>query len=383
MEVGEVVEPLTAARPAPAGATFGVEEEFHLVDPETYRLTRSPALAEAVLHHEVGPHLHAEITTTQLESATGVCTGLADLRAELVTTRAEAAGAAARAGVRILAASTHPFDSWHDQDITPAPRYHAMVDRWAGLALQQDICGCHVHVGVPDLDTAVAVMDRARPYLPVLLAMTGSSPFHDGVDTGHDSYRTIWWSRWPTTGPPEYLGSADRFREVVDGLVTSGVIADASHLYWDLRPSSHLPTLEFRLADVCTEVDDVVLHAALVRSLVRTLAGRAERGEPCPQPRPELLRAARWRAARHGLDDQLFDVLQNELVPARTAVRRLLTELREDLVDHDEWSTVVELVERLFERGTSASRQRRTWRRTGDWREVAARIVREGTALEN
>ena len=383
MDVDEVAAPLAAARPAPAGVTFGVEEEFHLVDPLTYRLTRSPALVQAVLRKEAGRHLHAEITTTQLEAVTGICTGLADLRAELVTTRAEAAGAAARAGVRILAASTHPFDSWHDQDITPAPRYQAMVDRWAGLALQQDICGCHVHVGVPDLDTAVAVMDRARPYLPVLLAMTGSSPFHDGVDTGHDSYRTIWWSRWPTTGPPEYLGSADRFREVVDGLVTSGVIADASHLYWDLRPSSHLPTLEFRLADVCTEVDDVVLHAALVRSLVRTLAGRAERGEPCPQARPELLRAARWRAARHGLDGQLFDVLQNELVPARTAVRRLLTELREDLVDHDEWSTVVELVERLFERGTSSSRQRRTWLSTGDWRQVAARIVREGTALES
>jgi YbdK family carboxylate-amine ligase len=383
VEVDEAAAPLAAARHAPAGATFGVEEEFHLVDPDSYRLTRSPALAEAVLRREVGPHLHAEITTTQLESVTGICTGLADLRAELVTTRAEAAGAAARAGVRILAASTHPFDSWHDQDITPAPRYQAMVDRWAGLAMQQDICGCHVHVGVPDLETAVAVMDRARPYLPVLLAMTGSSPFHDGVDTGHDSYRTMWWSRWPMTGPPEYFGSADRFEEVVAGLVTSGVIADGSHLYWDLRPSSHLPTLEFRLADVCTEVDDVVLHAALARSLVRTLAARAEGDEPCPQVRPELLRAARWRAARHGLDGQLFDVLQKELVPARTAVRRLLTELRVDLVDHDEWSTVVELVERLFERGTSSSRQRRTWLGTGDWRQVAARIVREGTALEN
>ncbi|HET6391547.1 MAG TPA: YbdK family carboxylate-amine ligase, partial [Blastococcus sp.] len=253
-------------------------------------------------------------------------------------------------------------------------------DRWAGLALSQDIVGCHVHVGVPDLDTAVAVMDRARPYLPTLLAMTGSSPFHDGVDTGHHSYRTMWWSRWPTTGPPEYLGSAERFHEVVEGMVTSGVIADASHLYWDLRPSSHLPTLEFRLADVCTEVDDVVLHAALVRSLVRVLADRTG---PCPQPRPELLRAARWRAARHGLDDGLFDPVRGDLVPARVAVRRLLTELREDLRDHDEWDVVVEMVERLFERGTSSARQRRTWLRTGDWREVAAGIVREGTALEN
>lgn len=383
MDAAEVAEPLAAARPAPAGATLGVEEEFHLVDPVGYRLTRSPDLARAVLRGEVGPHLHAEITTTQLESATGICSSLETLRAELITTRAEAAGAAARAGVRILAASTHPFDSWQQQDITPAPRYQAMVDRWAGLAVQQDICGCHVHVGVPDLETAVAVMDRARPYLPVLLAMTGSSPFHDGVDTGHHSYRTMWWSRWPMTGPPEYLGSAARFREVVDGLVTSGVIADGSHLYWDLRPSSHLPTLEFRLADVCTEVDDVVLHAALVRSLVRVLATRAEAGEECPQPRPELLRAARWRAARHGLDGQLFDPLRCELVPARTAVRRLLAELRDDLTDRGEWSAVVELVERLFERGTSSARQRRTWLRTGDWRQVAAGIVREGTALEN
>jgi YbdK family carboxylate-amine ligase len=364
----------------PAGTTFGVEEEFHLVDPVTYRLTRSPALAQVVMRQESGPHLHAEITTTQVESATGVCTSLSQLRAELVTTRAEAAGAAARAGVRILAASTHPFDSWQQQDITPAPRYQAMVERWAGLAQQQDICGCHVHVGVPDLGTAVAVMDRVRPYLPVLLAMTGSSPFHDGVDTGHHSYRTMWWSRWPTTGPPEYFGSAERFHEVVAGMVTSGVIADSSHLYWDLRPSSHLPTLEFRLADVCTEVDDVVLHAALVRSLVRVLADRTE---PCPRPRMELLRAARWRAARHGLADGLFDPVRGDLVPARVAVRRLLTELREDLRDHDEWDVVVDMVERLFERGTSSSRQRRTWLRTGDWREVAARIVREGTALEN
>jgi len=378
-------DPVPAPPPveATAGVTFGVEEEFHLVDPVTYRLTRSPALAEAVMRHESGRHLHAEITTTQLESATDVCRSLSDLRTELVTTRAEAAGAAARAGVRILAASTHPFDSWHQQDITPAPRYTAMVDRWAGLAVQQDIVGCHVHVGVPDLETAVAIMDRARPYLPVLLAMTGSSPFHDGVDTGHASYRTMWWSRWPTTGPPEYLGSAERFHEVVTGLVASGVVADASHLYWDLRPSYHLPTLEFRLADVCTEVDDVVLHAALVRSLVRVLAGRAARDEPCPRPRAELLRAARWRAARHGLEGELFDAVTRELVPARVAVRRLLGELRDDLRDHDEWDVVVELVERLFVRGTSATRQRRTWLRTGDWREVAAGIVREGTALES
>jgi carboxylate-amine ligase len=372
--------PATAA--AVAGATFGVEEEFHLVDPVSYRLTPSPALAVAAMRQEAGVHLHAEITTTQLETATGICEGLSELRAELVATRTEAAAAAARAGVTLLAASTHPFDSWQQQTLTPAPRYEAMVDRWAGLAWQQDITGCHVHVGVPDVHTAVAVMDRSRPYLPVLLAMTGSSPFHDGVDTGYDSYRTLWWSRWPNAGPAEYMGSVGRFRGVVAALVASGVIADASHLYWDVRPSYHLPTVEFRLADVCTHLDDAVLHAALVRSLVRVLAGRAERDEPCPQPPPELLRAARWRAARHGLSGELFDLVHCDLVDARIVVRRLLAELEDDLRDHDEWADVEELVQELLSRGTSASRQRRTWLRTGDRREVAAGIICEGTPQE-
>ena len=369
-------------QPVPAGATFGIEEEFHLVDPETFELTPSPELCAAALRGEIGPRIHAEIVTTQLETVSGVCETLDGLRAEIVAARGEAAKAAARAGVVVLPTSTHPFEGWQQQVITPAPRYQAIVDRWAGLASQQDICGCHVHVGVPDLETAVAVMDRARPYLPVLLAMTGSSPFHDGVDTGYESFRTLWWGRWPNTGPPEYLGSAARFEEVVAGMVASGVIGDRSHLYWDLRPSYHFPTLEFRLADVCTDVDDAVLHAGLVRSLVRVLAARAERGEPCPQPRPEFLRAARWRAARDGIAGELFDPVLGVTVDARLAVRRLLTELEDDLRAHGEWAEIGELVARLFSRGTSAARQRQIWLRTGDRREVAARMVAGGVPGE-
>jgi len=250
-----------------------------------------------------------------------------------------------------------------------------MVRRWGALATQQDICGCHVHVGVPDLDTAVAVMDRARPYLPVLLALTGSSPFHGGVDTGYESFRTVWWSRWPITGTPEHLGSAGAFRDVVDGLVAAGVIADASHLYWDVRPSWHLPTLEFRLADVCTDLDDVVLHAALVRSLVRVLAGRVTAEVDGPDPRPELLRAARWRAARDGVAGELFDPVGGFLVEASEAVHRLLAELEEDLRGAGEWDEVVALTDQLLARGTSASRQRVTWLRSGDPRAVAAELL--------
>ncbi|HYH25132.1 MAG TPA: glutamate--cysteine ligase [Blastococcus sp.] len=368
----------TVAGPPAAGVTVGVEEEFHLVDPATFALAPAPGLVVAAARHELGDRLHAEITTTQLEATTGICRTLGELRAELAASRACARAAAGDAGVALLAASTHPFAGWRDQRITPAPRYEAMVARWAGLALRQDICGCHVHVGVPDLETAVAVLDRVRPYVPVLLAMTGSSPFHEGADTGYESYRTLWWGRWPNTGPPEHLGSAQRYREVVDGLVASGVVADGSHLYWDVRPSARLPTLEFRLADVCTDLDDAVLHAALVRSLVRVLAARAQRGEPAPDVRPELLRAARWRAARDGLGGRLFDPDTGVLVEARAAVEGLLAELTGDLADRGEEDEVRELVHRLLARGTSAARQRSTWRRTGDLREVAAWIVREG-----
>jgi carboxylate-amine ligase len=361
-----------------AGTTLGVEEEYHLVDPETLALAPCPELSMAAVRHDLGTRIRAEITTTQLEVATGVCRTLGEVRAELTAARQEAGAAAGSAGAAVLAASTHPFGTWEQQQITAAPRYEAMVERWAALALQQDICGCHVHVGVPDAETAVAVMDRARGYLPLLLAMTGSSPFHRGTETGYESYRTLWWSRWPNTGIPEHFGSAERYREVVEDLVVSGVVADASNLYWDLRPSSHLPTLEFRLADVCTDLDAAVLHAALARSLVRVLADRARRDLPFAPLRSELLRAARWRAARQGLEGQLFDPALGELVEAHLAVGRLLAELEDDLRDRGEWDEVGELVRALFARGTSAARQQGTWRRTGDTRAVAEAVVREG-----
>ncbi len=362
------------------GRTLGVEEEFHLVDPDSLAVTPGPVASAAALAGEAGAFVHPEIATTQLETATGICTSLAEVRADVLAGRAQAAAAAARDGLLVFPASTHPWDSWHTMPVTPGERYEAMVDRWAGLARQQDICGCHVHVGVPDLDTAVAVLDRTRPYLPVLLAMTGSSPFHDGLDTGYESWRTLWWTRFPHAGAPEPLGDADGYRRVLAGLVASGVVEDGSHLYWDVRPSARLPTIEFRLADVCTTLDDAVLHAALVRSLVRVLAGRARHGEAVPELRPELLRAARWRAARSGLSGPLFDPLRGELVDPREAVGALLAELEADLADAGEWDEVTARVQDLLGRGTSAARQRSTWLRTGDRRAVAEQVVREGAA---
>src|SRR3954454_12741991 len=222
-------------RPAVA-ATFGVEEEYHVVDAATLALRDSPDLGAAASHGELGPRLQAEIASTQLETATAVCTTLTELRTELLAARCEAAQAAESVGAALVAASTHPTASWRDQRLTSRVRYIELFERWGLLALQQVICGCHVHVSVPDLDTAISVMDHARPYLPTLLALTGSSPFTEAVDTGYESYRTIWWSRWPTTGAPEPLGDAASYQATVADLQRAGLIEDSTHLYWDMRP---------------------------------------------------------------------------------------------------------------------------------------------------
>ena len=371
----EAVSPQGRAQP-PVGSTLGLEEEYHVLDAETFALHDDDALVAAAAEGRFGSRVHAEIATTQLEIATAVCGSLDELREELAASRREAAAAAATAGGVIMAASTHPFASWRDQRLTCRPRYLAMLERWGVLALQQVICGCHVHVSVPDLDSAVAIMDHARPYLSVLLAMTGSSPFHEGIDTGYDSYRTEWFARWPVAGPAEPLGDTATYLSLVQRLKAAGVIDDASHLYWDVRPSLRYPTLEFRVADMCTDIDDAVLLAALIRALCRVLARRVQVGEPPLAVRSEVLRGARWRAARYGLRDRLLDVHAGRLVSAAVAVRGLLGELRDDLEDRGEWDEVEALALRLLARGTSAQHQR-TWLHDGlSQEQIAQRLAR-------
>lgn len=360
------------------GQTLGVEEEYHLVDATTY----APLATEAGAALS-GPtdRLCTEISTTQLETSTQVCHTLSDVRAELTAARVEAAEAAARIDGRIVAVGIHPFSTWRQQRLTPEPRYARIYERYgAGLALQQALCGCHVHVGMPDLDTAVAVMDRARPYLPVLLAMTGSSPLSEGLDTGYESYRTQSFARWPTAGPPDVVGDGQGFRHLVGQLQSSGVIKDASNLYWDVRPSVRYPTLEFRIADVCTTLDDAVLHAGVVRSLCRVLAARAATEAPVPSLRSEVLRAARWQAARHGLGGELMDPRTGGFTQAPAVVDSVLEELREDLEAHDEWAEVQALTTALLARGTSADQQRAWLRRGASLQDLTARLAAETTS---
>ncbi|MBW3649754.1 MAG: glutamate--cysteine ligase [Actinobacteria bacterium] len=366
--------------------TVGVEEEYHLVDAETLALRSDEPVVEAAKARLAceGPGggsasggVAAEISSSQVEVATRVCTTLEEVRTELVRLRRLANSAAAEHGCRILAMATHPFSTWREQRLTDNPRYVGLFERWGLLALQQLITGCHVHVAVEDADLAIAVLDRLRPWLPPLLALSASSPFWEGSDTGYASYRTVWWDRWPITGPPEPLGSRAAFDELVRTMVACGAVDDSSHLYWDVRPSHRFPTLEFRIADVCPSVDDAVLQAALARSLTRTFAKQVQQGRPVVPDRIELVRLARWRAARYGLSKNLVDPLEWELRPAAEVVASLLALLRPDLEEHREWEEVEALTSRILRGGGAAARYRAVMARTGDLVAVTAAAVAE------
>lgn len=358
------------------GHTIGVEEEYQLVDAGTLQLADRPGVV-AEAERLLGDRAQGEISTGQLEIGTDVVRTLGQVRAELLRLRRGAAQAAERCGARILAAGTHPTGSWRQQRLTPDARYLDLVERWRLLALTQTITGCHVHVGVDDPETAVRLLEHLRADLPVLLALSGSSPYWEGDDTGYTSYRTLWYGRWPVTGSPEVFASRAEYERTVADLVAAGIVDDASHLYWDARPSTRYPTVEVRVADTMPLVDDVVLHAGLARSLVRVAAGRAECDRPEQGVRTEVVRAARWRAARHGLDGTLFEVRERQQRPAAEVVRALLGRLRDDLDDAGEWDEVHALAEQALARGTSAARQRAVQARTGDMDAVVTSLLEE------
>jgi len=360
----------------PVGITLGVEEEYHLVDVRALGLADAPGVV-ASARELLGDDAQSEISTSQLEVATPVCSSLAQLRAQLVRLRAGADAAARAHGCQVLACGTHPFSSWLDQKLSAGERYVEVHDRLGLLALQQLIAGCHVHVSVPDPELAVRVLDRLRPDLHVLLALSGSSPFWEGVDTGYSSYRTQWFNRFPVTGTAQLVGDLACYDALVADLVATGMVRDASHLYWDVRPSTRFPTVEVRVADTCPLLDDVVLQAALVRSLVRVAADDAQREREFARPRSELVRAARWRAARFGVDGELFDLRGKRLRPGAELVQDLLARLRHDLEELGDWDEVAALADAALARGTSAARQRAVFARTGDLREVTRSVVAE------
>jgi carboxylate-amine ligase len=325
----------------------------------------------------VGDEVTNELYLSQIEVGTPVCRTLADVRAELVRLRRAVIAAAGRDGSRIAAAGTHPFSHWGDQALTPKPRYFGIAEDFQQLAREQIIFGCHVHVGIADRDAAIGVLNRVRPWLPSLLALSANSPFWLGLDTGFASYRTELFARFPMTGTPHTFASRAEYDDLIGSLAAVGVIDDASKIYWDVRPSSHVETLEFRVADVCLTIDEAVMIAGLCRALVWTCHDQNTRGEPVPPTRPELLRAAKFRASRFGLEGELIDVHARRSVPAPEIINTLLAFLRPAFEQAGEWDEVVALVQQTLGRGNGAHRQRAAFARSGRLEDVVDLIVEE------
>ncbi|GIF98915.1 carboxylate-amine ligase [Catellatospora citrea] len=357
--------------------TLGVEEEFLLLDTCGSNLP----VADEVLARLSGQALEQsrhEFRESMIEMVTPVCGDLAQLREHLASSRAEAAAAGAALGARLVAVGATPL---REAAITrpAAERYERIIGHFGPVALDPALCGCHVHVGVPDRELAVQVCNHLRPWLPVVQAIAANSPFHAGVDTGYASWRSIQMERWPSLGPSPYFASAAEYDRTVQQLITAGVMLDVGMVLWYARPSARYPTVEVRVADVLPTVDDAVVVAGLVRALVVTVVDDIRAGLPAPRLRTGLLTAAHWRAARDGLEGHLVNATTGELVPAWELVDDLLRFVGPALTRDGDLRTVIAGLDRLRIEGSGAERQRRVHRRTGDVRDVLAYLAAETT----
>ena len=357
--------------------TLGVEEEYQVIDAATRELHPD---AERLLHRAqaaLGDDVQPELMQSQIETATPVCATLADVRAALTDARRALIRTAATYDDRIGAAGTHPFSDWRTQQTTPKPRYQGLSDNFQQLARELVIFGCHVHVSIGDRAAAVEVMNRARVWLAPLLALAANSPFWQGEDTGYASFRTELWGRFPMAGPPAPFASLAEYDQLVATLVATESIADPTNIYWDIRLPARFPTIEFRVADVCLTVDEAVMIAGLTRGLVQACHEQWAADVPMIAARPELLRAAHWRAARHGLEATLIDVTSGSSVPAQQLVEQLLSFVRPALEAAGDWDEVAALVRLTLQRGNGAQRQRAAYQRAGRWEDVVDLIVNE------
>ncbi|BBY64889.1 putative glutamate--cysteine ligase 2-3 [Mycolicibacterium helvum] len=354
--------------------SVGVEEEFLLVDPSTGEpVARNADIATYAAAG--GVDLQLELTTCQVETATEVAQTSSQLRQEITRLRQVAAKAAEKAGARLLAVGLPPTVP-QSFPITDTERYRAIGERFGMIAHEQGICGCHVHVEVPDRAAAIAVSNRLRPWLPLLLALTANSAIYRGADSGHASWRSVLWNRWPSAGPPPHLDSAEHYDAMVAMLLDAGAMLDDGMVYWDVRPSKKFPTIEVRVADVPATVAETVLLATLTRAAVMTALDAERSGAPSPRIDDHVLRAAYWKAGHDGLDGQVMDVTAGwATAPTSAALGnwlQLLAPALKELGD-DEW--VHAELGRLLREGNGAMRQRAAWRerhRVGDVIAVAA-----------
>ncbi|MGW7052302.1 carboxylate-amine ligase [Streptomyces sp. NPDC054887] len=365
--------------PVPTAAvTVGVEEEYLLVDPASRELSPRADQVAAQAAKELGDRVTTEFTRYQVEVRTDPHTSLTDLGDQLRATRHAVARAAARLGLHIISSGTPILGQRNPPPVSSGARYAESLARFGALDYEQSVCACHVHVGVPDLATALELSNRLRPWLPALLAMTANSPYWAAQDTGYASWRTLTWGRWPAAGPPPYFESPTHYEDLLDRLVTSETLLDRGGLYWDIRPSHHVPTLEVRIADATPTVGDTVLLAGVVKGLAVTAMAALHGSEPAPRPQPEMLRAACWRAARDGLSGRSVDLDTGRLEPAAVHLDRLWDTALPAVADADDRTLLHAAQKRLVTEGNGADRQRAAYRRRNSHIDVVDYLVRAG-----
>ena len=354
-----------------------------LVDPETGRLTavaqralRARAEAEAEAEERIDldkldeSGVEAELFLQQIETTTPPCDTMDELDRQLRTARRTIGELALDAGAAVVAVPT-PVMVDTDASVTPQPRYQRIREEFGELAKTALACAMHVHVGLDEGEDGAVLLGDIGPWLPVLLAISANSPYWRGHDTGYASWRTQIWTRWPSNGTGEPFESRQEYDDVTRRLVDWGAAIDDAMVYFDARLSRTFPTLEIRVADVCTEPDDAILFTALARALVTTAASRAGSARP-PGWRSDLMRGASWRASRYGMAAQLVDPTTLELAPARAVVESLVHQVRDALDDAGDLALVEDLLERLLSRGGGATQQRRTFEAEGTLEAVVA-----------
>src|ERR1700740_2421387 len=359
--------------------TIGVEEEFQTISPATCELrshvmqlvsAASPDIVEQVKHE-----MHQSI----VETGTNICENVAELRIEMHRTRGELVAAAERVGLQVAAAGTHPFSSWIDQVISPGERFQNSIEELQQLARSLLIFGMHVHVAMPDKQTTIDMMNMVRYFLPHLLALSTSSPFWMGRNTGLKSFRTTVFRRFPRTGVPEQFESWSAYENFVNLLVKLNCIDNGKKIWWDVRPHPLFGTLEFRLFDVSTRVEEAVAIAALTQAIIVKLHRLYQSNVSWRLSRRALIEENKWRAARYGIDGKLIDFGKEAEVPMRRLIPELL-ELVDDVVDDLGSRSAVNYVNTILSEGTSAERQLRVYERTGDLKEVVRHVVAETRA---
>ena len=348
---------------------IGVEEELLLVDPDTRRLA---SVAEAAVRaNESDAEVERELFLQMIETSTPPCDRADDLDTSIRAGRRALGSAAAAAGARAVAVAAPVLDD-EDGHFTGKPRYRKIAAEYGEMARQGLVSAMHMHVDVTDDEEAVRVVDGIRPWLPLLVALSANSPFYRGRDTGHASWRSQVWSRWPTGGPREPFGDLTTYRAVGEAMTGWGGAIDEAMLYFDVRLSTTYPTVEIRVADVCTDVEDACLVALLARALVDRSAQRLESGDDPPSPpwRADLLRVATWRAARFGLAAGLVHPVEQRLAPSHEVFAAAIEHARASLEEHGDLEQVTTSFERLRARGGGATRQRAVHEATGSLEKV-------------